>query len=551
LLGEFQCSYAGDLIVSNGSLFLSTNHLVFYSSLGALSVKKLVIPWLSVRSIELSVTNYDVSSGIKVLLKDNQLRHFTQFVSRDSVYELMVRIWTRAKQNAEVTSSDPDTDSKPLVFEGHLGTSSGGHSNSSSSPLMAEVAAAAGGSPPSSSSSIPSGPSSFSGPTSAIASGSLSSSSSGVIGPPPNLTGAQPVPTITVAISEDWVEPSSEPAEKPVVLPVGIEEFEKLFLDDDGAFFNAFHSEAGLGGPDNCWIKPYPKTEVAGCFSREFNFQQPITTSFPLAPATTRVKQVHRWFWPSRDSLYFSTSSMMPDIPYGSSFSIESKWKVKRVDAQSCMVTCYVEASSGGGLFFCGSLKCSKGELFKMAFWVSQHCRGVDQKGWNFVREGKICIFNLIPFLKTIEKGTFGSNGSCCFFQAASSCSDFAAATAAAAAAATTTATAAAATAGATTPRNAVQDLDQACDNSRDPSSVDSSSVKEGSVVQVWLLFEAGHVDDWNCGCCDAGGYFCVFAAALVLSAGQQTGQRCDCGTSQRGAAWTEGKGGYNRTPVE
>lgn len=322
--------------MSNGSLFLSTNHLVFYSSLGALSVKKLVIPWLTVRSIEMSVTNYDTSSGIKVMLKDNQLRQFTQFVSRDSVYELMVRIWTRAKQAAEASANDTDSESKPLLFEGQVATNAA--RSVSGSPLMAEVAAASStvSSSTASSSSLavgpPSAPSSFTG-----------SNPSSTIGPPPNLTGAQPVPTITVAISEDWVEPSSEPAEKPVVLPIAIEEFEKLFLDDEGAFFNAFHAEAGLGGPDNCWIKPYPKTEVAGCFSRDFNFQQPITTSFPLAPATTRVKQTHRWFWPSRDALYFSTSSMMPDIPYGSSFSIESKWKVKRLDANSCEVVCYVE----------------------------------------------------------------------------------------------------------------------------------------------------------------------------------------------------------------
>ena len=321
MLGEFQCSYVGDLIVSNGSLFLSTNHLVFYSSLGTLSVKKLVMPWLSVRSIELSVTNYDVSSGIKVQLKDGQMRNFTQFVSRDSVYELMVRIWNRAKQNADLFNNDPESDGKLLVFEGNSGSlppSSNGSSSSMPSPLMAEVVAAAPASAPL---STVSASSSFS--------GGLSSSSSSIMGPPPNLTGAQPVPSITVAICEHWVEPSTEPAEKPVVLPITIEAFERMFLDDDGAFFNAFHAEAGLGGPDNCWIKPYPKTEVAGCFSRDFNFQQPITTSFPLAPATTRVKQTHRWFWPSRDSLFFSTSSMMPDIPYGSSFSIESKWKVK------------------------------------------------------------------------------------------------------------------------------------------------------------------------------------------------------------------------------
>jgi hypothetical protein len=36
---------------------------------------------------------------------------------------------------------------------------------------------------------------------------------------------------------------------------------------------------------------------------------------------------------------------MMPDIPYGSSFSIETKWKIKRVDAASCEVTCFVEGN--------------------------------------------------------------------------------------------------------------------------------------------------------------------------------------------------------------
>lgn len=254
LLGEFQCSYTGDLIVSNGTLFLSTNYAVFYSSLGALSVKqdfafvsvcyltgkqpkvkKLVIPWLSVRAIEQSVTNYDVSSGIKLQLKDGQVRHFTQFMSRDSVYDQMIRIWTRAKQNAEMfsNSSDPESDGKALLFDGSGAARSlapGSESATTSalpSPLSAELASAVAV-------SSSSAPSSFSSQVPAVA--------AAAIGPPPNLSGAQPAPTITVAISEHWVEPSSEPAEKPVILPIGLEEFERMFLDDEGAFFNAFHS---------------------------------------------------------------------------------------------------------------------------------------------------------------------------------------------------------------------------------------------------------------------------------------------------------------------
>jgi hypothetical protein len=194
---------------------------VFYSSLGALSVKKMVIPWLSVKSIELSVTNYDVSSGIKLQLRDGQQRQLTQFVrrreycffffcltkskvSRDSVYELMTRIWTRAKQNAEA-STDLESDGKLLVFEAsnsnnNIITSGGSLSSSSLSTSNNNNIVS---NSPGSSSALPS-------PLSAEMSAHLTASVSKSapaslplsIGPPPNLTGAQPVPTVTVTVKK-------------------------------------------------------------------------------------------------------------------------------------------------------------------------------------------------------------------------------------------------------------------------------------------------------------------------------------------------------------
>ena len=51
--------------------------------------------------------------------------------------------------------------------------------------------------------------------------------------------------------------------------------------------------------------------------------------------------------------MYFSTSSMMPDIPYGASFSIESKWKVEAADegASSVRVTVWIEGNFFKWLF--------------------------------------------------------------------------------------------------------------------------------------------------------------------------------------------------------
>jgi hypothetical protein len=322
LMGEFSCAHTGDLIVSQGRLFLSTNHLVFYSSLGNLAVKKLIMPWSNVKAIDKTSTNYEAAAGVRITMRDGDVRNFTQFVSRDKVHETLVRVWSRAPRTEE---SD---ESKPLFFEGP-------HAASVSAPAIPSAAIVSAPPLTASMGSV------------AVVSPVLPT----VAASPPPLTSEQPA-SLNVTVCEHWVEPSTE-AVGSATLPFSIEEFLLRFVDDNGAFFNMFHQEAGLGGQGDMWIKPYPKTENACCSSRDFNFQQPITTSFPLAPTTTRVKQTHRWFFPSKDMLYLSTSSMMPDIPYGSSFSIESKWKVKRSAEKEgwCDVTCHVEGNFFKWLF--------------------------------------------------------------------------------------------------------------------------------------------------------------------------------------------------------
>ena len=46
-------------------------------------MKRLVMPWSNIKSIEKVLTNYDESSGIKLIQKDGDSRLFTQFKSRD------------------------------------------------------------------------------------------------------------------------------------------------------------------------------------------------------------------------------------------------------------------------------------------------------------------------------------------------------------------------------------------------------------------------------------------------------------------------------------
>lgn len=294
-------------------MYLSTGHVCFYAGLGALAVKKLLLPWSNVVKIEKTVTNYDVSSGIKIVARDGDVRHLTQFVARDKVYDMMQKIWLRAARATESTT--PPARSEDVVVPAPAAAAAVKEELGDSKPLIFETPAA------------PVAP---------------------LVSEPDMMTGSEDLaPPVTVC--EHWIEPGSEAAGT-VVLPFSLGEFLRRFIDDDGAFFNAFHAASGLGGPDNCWIKPYYKVDNGCCSSREFNFQQPITTSFPLAPATTRVKQTHRWFFPAKDLLYFGTSSMMPDIPYGSSFSIESKWRVREKDG-GVEVSVFVEGNYFKWLF--------------------------------------------------------------------------------------------------------------------------------------------------------------------------------------------------------
>lgn len=361
LLGEYSCSHHGDLLVAQGRLFLSTNHFAFYAAFGAISMKKLVVAWSNVKAVEKTITNYAFSSGIKITQKDGDVRLFTQFVSRDKVYDVIVRLWSRASGVGKMES----TQNMTVAFETSVETTENPQQQQQSSDVSSEekevtttttsslpkpilmtedsdgvVSAARPGTPVASSVGV----------ANVVPSSSsrVATSSAALVAAFNGNDGRVQSPVVVTAC-EHWVEPTTEALDV-VVLPFTLEEFVSRFIDDDGKFFNDFHSETGLGGPDNSWIKPYPKTQNACCYSRDFNFQQPITTTFPLAPPSTRVKQTHRWFYRSVDELCFGTSSMMPDIPYGSSFSIESKWKIKR-RKDSVEVRVFVEGNFFKWLF--------------------------------------------------------------------------------------------------------------------------------------------------------------------------------------------------------
>ncbi len=148
-----------------------------------------------------------------------------------------------------------------------------------------------------------------------------------------------------------WTEPTTEQVDA-CTIHIPLSEFYERVINDEGAFFNEFHRDNGLGGPDNRWIQPYAADKGSCCWTRDFYFQQPISVAFPLAPSSTRVKQVHRWYWVDVNTLHFATSSVMPDIPYGNAFSIETRWKVRSTErGDGVSVRCFVEGSFNKWLF--------------------------------------------------------------------------------------------------------------------------------------------------------------------------------------------------------
>lgn len=234
-------------------------------------MKKVLIPWLQVSAVEKTLTNYEHSSGIKITEKNSDtLRHFTQFSVRDKVYDLIMQLWSRALKRAGEsvkiestgTLSVASLESKEEFRESKTITLAAHRSLPLSPPSLSPTFDSAGKQTP------------------LAFSGTLPKETSWIVGK--NLSSCS-----------HWNEPTTEPMQV-INLPYSIDEFVSLFLDDNGAFFNSVHAANALGGPENCWIKPYPTTLNECCTSRDFNFEQPITTSFPLAPSATRVKQTHR-----------------------------------------------------------------------------------------------------------------------------------------------------------------------------------------------------------------------------------------------------------------
>lgn len=127
LFEDFSCALKKDILVQ-GRLFVSSKHMAFYSNIIGL-VTHIVVPWNKVLSIQKKKT-----VGIPNALQFSTLHDkysFASFMSRDSTYNLIHKVWTNGPAKSvtgsmdtldinldpEVDSQDDDSDANEQDYE--------------------------------------------------------------------------------------------------------------------------------------------------------------------------------------------------------------------------------------------------------------------------------------------------------------------------------------------------------------------------------------------------------------------------------------------------
>lgn len=98
-IAVFSCAFVSDILLQ-GYLYITKNYLAFYSNVFGY-VTKLLIPITSVTKISKEKTVKIIPNAIAVVTYDERLV-FSNFLSRESAFQLMIQIWKDAMPNSDI-----------------------------------------------------------------------------------------------------------------------------------------------------------------------------------------------------------------------------------------------------------------------------------------------------------------------------------------------------------------------------------------------------------------------------------------------------------------
>ncbi|WVQ70710.1 hypothetical protein IAR50_000232 [Cryptococcus sp. DSM 104548] len=117
LIDDYGCAYAKDILVQ-GRAYISENYICFHANIFGWTTD-LVIPFTEIKSIEKKMTALVIPNAIGVNTATARYT-FASFISRDTVYDVMMNIWRLCNPNAVMSSlSLPGTNtSRPASISG-------------------------------------------------------------------------------------------------------------------------------------------------------------------------------------------------------------------------------------------------------------------------------------------------------------------------------------------------------------------------------------------------------------------------------------------------
>lgn len=112
-----------------------------------------------------------------------------------------------------------------------------------------------------------------------------------------------------------------------VLLPVAVGDMFYTFFDDKNpdvpVFWNELHTQEPLSYTEVSMGQWSPQAENC-CLRRSVGFR--VALKHPLGPKSTRVQQEQRIHYMNKDTLVMETTSASLDVPYGDTFSTDTRW---------------------------------------------------------------------------------------------------------------------------------------------------------------------------------------------------------------------------------
>eukprot|EP01026_Neomeris_dumetosa_P038110 TRINITY_DN3100_c0_g1_i12.p1 TRINITY_DN3100_c0_g1~~TRINITY_DN3100_c0_g1_i12.p1 ORF type:complete len:629 (-),score=76.10 TRINITY_DN3100_c0_g1_i12:220-2106(-) len=324
LLEEFHCALKKTFLFQ-GRMHVFERYICFYANVFGI-VKKRIIPITDVREV-VRKRHYGFPNSIQIMTVDNKLDFFTSFIARDEAFQLILTTWKQIKSNRSYSSefaqssrdSTNNTQDEEIQPKQHTRSITYDYGADSSQPqTIFEMRGT----------------------------DQISPSDQYQEDDEEDQEDTDEDAELT---PENWQFFNKEAPEIhdqmqlliDVELKLSTVGFAAEILSDTSSVFHEYHNQRG---DRNLHITPWKKTPAIG-HVRDLIFVSQVTSR--VGPSQTSCSQIQRASFYREEHLVFETSQVMSDIPFGDSFTVETRWDLVNLDSNTCRLTihCHIPFS--------------------------------------------------------------------------------------------------------------------------------------------------------------------------------------------------------------